>query len=266
MSLAILIPLLPLLATVIVLVGEPETQRERSRLGALPLAAAFVGSLITLVLVASEGAITIRFYDPSSIANLALPLGFHIDRLSAVMMVLISGVGAIVYGYSVNYMFQDRGYRRFLALIGFTTFVLLCMVSSINLVMLFVFWQLLSYLLALLAHNLAHAATLEGAFRTFTLLRVGDVAFLAGIVLAHALYGTIEFHELFSRAAETPIMLSPLPGIEMTGSTAVTLLIFIGAMSKSAQFPLHIWLPNPSTPRPQSMRCFMPGSSMPVAS
>jgi hypothetical protein len=77
-------------------------------------------------------------------------------------MVLISGVGAIVYRYSVNYMFQDRGYRRFLALIVFTTFVLLCMVSSINLVMLFVFWQLLSYLLALLAHNLGHAATLDG--------------------------------------------------------------------------------------------------------
>ena len=118
------------------------------------------------------------------------------------------------------------------------------MVSSINLIMLFVCWQLLSYLLSLLAHNLTHAATLEGAFRTFTLLRVGDVAFLGGIVLAHSLYGTIEFHELFARAAETPITLSPVPGVEMRGTTAVTLLIFIGAMSKSAQFPLHIWLPS----------------------
>jgi NADH-quinone oxidoreductase subunit L len=118
------------------------------------------------------------------------------------------------------------------------------MVSSANLVMLFVCWQLLSYLLSLLAHNLTHAATLEGAFRTFTLLRVGDVAFLAGIVLAHSLYGTIEFHELFARAAGTPITLFPLPGVEMSGATAVTLLIFIGAMSKSAQFPLHIWLPS----------------------
>ncbi|HEY3196844.1 MAG TPA: proton-conducting transporter membrane subunit [Nitrospirales bacterium] len=244
MSLGMLVPLLPLLAVIIVLVGEPETQYVRSKVGVLPLAASFGGSLITLVLVASDGAITIRFYDPSFIANVALPLGFHIDRLSAVMLVLISGVGTIVYGYSVNYMFQDRGYRRFLALIGVTTFVLLCMVSSINLVMLFVFWQLLSYLLALLAHNLSHPATLQGAFRTFTLLRVGDVAFLAGIILAYALYGTIEFQELFSRAADTPITLSLFPGIEMTGSTAVTLLIFIGAMSKSAQFPLHIWLPS----------------------
>ncbi len=243
LSLAILVPVLPLLVTTIVLMGEPETQDERARLGLIPLAAASIGSVLLLLLVASRGAITIRFYDPASFATLPLPLGFHIDRLSAVMMVLISVVGAVIYRYSVTYMFQDPGYRRFLALIGVTTFVLLCMVSSANLVMLFVFWQLLSYLLSLLAHNLHHPATLEGSFRTFTLLRVGDAAFLAGIVLAHSLYGTLEFHDLFARAAEQPMTLSPLPGFEMSGPTAVTLLLFIGVMTKSAQFPLHIWLP-----------------------
>lgn len=244
MSLAVLAPLLPLLTVMTVLLGESGTQEQRMKVGVLPLMAAFAGSLMTLIVVVSEGPITVRLYDPSSVANLALPLGFHIDRLSALMMILISIVGTIIYRYSINYMYQDRGYRRFLALIGFTTFVLLCMVASANLVMLFVFWQLLSYLLSLLAHNLTHVATLKGAFRTFTLLRVGDVAFLAGIVLAHSLYGTVEFQELFARAAESPITLSPFPGVEMTGVTAVTLLIFIGAMSKSAQVPLHLWLPS----------------------
>ena len=110
--------------------------------------------------------------------------------------------------------------------------------------MLFIFWQLLSYLLYLLAHNLTHPATLEGAFKTFTFLRIGDAAFLAGIVLAHSLYGTIEFHELFARAAETSLTVSPFPGVEIGGPTAVTLLLFIGVMSKSAQFPLHVWLPS----------------------
>jgi NADH-quinone oxidoreductase subunit L len=110
--------------------------------------------------------------------------------------------------------------------------------------MLFVFWQILSWLLFLLAHNHAHAATLQGACKTFTLLRIGDAAFLAGIVLAHALYGTVEFQELFVRAAATPVVLSLLPGLELSGATAVTLLIFVGAMSKSAQFPIHIWLPS----------------------
>jgi NADH-quinone oxidoreductase subunit L len=243
LALGILVLLFPLLAVPIVLIGKPETQHERATAGVLPLAAAVVVAVITLVLVALQGPIGIRFYEPSSVARLALPLGFHIDRLSAVMLVLISGIGAIIYRYSVNYMYQEPGYGRFLALIVFTTFVLLCMVSSGNLIMLFVWWQMLSYLLALLAHNLTHARTFEGSFRTFTLLRIGDVAFLAGIVLAHSLYGTIEFGELFTRAAAAPITLTPLPGLEMSGATAVTLLIFIGGMSKSAQFPLHIWLP-----------------------
>ena len=117
------------------------------------------------------------------------------------------------------------------------------MVSSANLVMLFVFWQLLSYLLYLLAHNHAHAATLAGAYRTFTLLRVGDAAFLAGIILAYSLYGTLEFPALFTKAVAAPVMLSPAPGWEINGATAVTLLLFIGGMSKSAQFPMHVWLP-----------------------
>ena len=245
MSSMILVPLLPLLTAIIVVVGG-RTSRERSaKIGAWPIIAAFLGAIATLILVSSQGPISARFYDPASVANLALPLGFHIDRLSAVMMVLIAGVSTIVYLYSLGYMSQDRDYSRFFVLLGLTTFVLLCMVSSANLVMLFVFWQFLSWLLYLLAHNHAHPATLEGAFKTFTLLRVGDAAFLAGIVLAYALYGTFEFQELFARAAGTPIILSLWPGsgLEMSGATAVTLLIFIGAMSKSAQFPIHIWLP-----------------------
>jgi NADH-quinone oxidoreductase subunit L len=117
------------------------------------------------------------------------------------------------------------------------------MVSSANLMMLFLFWQILSYLLYLLAHNHAHAGTLAGAFKTFTLLRVADTAFLAGITLTYHLYGTLEFQELFVRAADTPVTLSLWPGTDISGATAVTLLFFVGAMGKSAQFPIHLWLP-----------------------
>jgi NADH-quinone oxidoreductase subunit L len=243
MSFVILVPLLPLLAALIVVIGRAGSRLTRARLAAWPIGAAFCGAIATLYLVATQGPITIRFYDPASLASIAVPIGFYIDRLSALMMVLISGVGTIIYTYSVGYMYQDPQERRYLSLIGLTTFVLLCMVSSANLVMLFVFWQLLSYLLYLLAHNHAHAVTLAGAYRTFTLLRVGDIAFLAGIVLAHSLYGTLEFPMLFTRAIETPVTLSPLPGWDINGATAVTLLLFIGGMSKSAQFPMHVWLP-----------------------
>jgi NADH-quinone oxidoreductase subunit L len=170
-------------------------------------------------------------------------MGLYIDRLSAVMMVLISGVGTIIYTYSIGHLYQDQHDRRFLALIGFTISVLLCFVSSVNLMMLFLLWQVISCLLYLLAHNHSHDATRRGAVRTFTLLRVGDVAFLAGIVLSYQLYGTLEFQPLFTKASESPALLTLWPGIEIEGTTVITLLLFIGAMSKSAQFPLFIWLP-----------------------
>jgi len=243
MSLVILAPLLPLVAALFVWVAGPRLHERHARLGVLPLIAAFLGAVWTLASVSSEGPVGVRF-DEAGGAGLALPVGFYFDRLSAVMMTLISLVGTLIYLYSTGHMHQDRGYHWYLGLVALTTSVLLCMVSSANLVMLFVLWQLLSWLLFLLAHNHAHAATLRGACKTFTLLRIGDAAFLAGIVLAHTLYGTVEFQELFARAAATPVVLSPLPGIEISGATAVTLLIFVGAMSKSAQFPMHIWLPH----------------------
>jgi NADH-quinone oxidoreductase subunit L len=243
MTSAILVPLLPLLGAIVVAIGTARSQPRRARLALWLIAAAFALSIATLVRASGEGPVTVRVYEPDG-AGPGLPVGFYFDRLSSVMMTLIALVGTLIYRYSTNYMYQDRGYGRYLGLIAFTISILLCMVSSANLVMLFVFWQVLSWLLFLLAHNHAHAATLQGACKTFMLLRIGDVAFLAGIVLAHALYGTVEFQELFARAAATPVVLSPLPGIEIGGATAVALLIFIGAMSKSAQFPLHTWLPH----------------------
>ncbi|NWF73062.1 MAG: NADH-quinone oxidoreductase subunit L [Nitrospirae bacterium] len=243
MSLALAVPLLLLVASCLVVIGPDRTLYTRTKLAAYPVGAAFVGAIVILWLVATEGPITFRFYDPTSIVSLAFPMGLYIDRLSAVMMTLITGVSTVIYCYSTGYMYQDRHFRRYLALICFTDFVLICMVSSANLMMLFLFWQVLSYLLYLLAHNHAHAATLRGAFKTFTLLRVADAAFLAGIVLAYQLYGTLEFQDLFARAAGNPLTLSLWPGLEISATTAVTSLMFIGAMGKSAQFPLHLWLP-----------------------
>ena len=149
----ILVPLLPLLATLIVLVGDEASRQQRAKIAAYPVGAAFLGAIVTLWYVATRGAITIRFYDPASLAMLVLPIGFYIDRLSAVMMVLISGVGTIIYTYSIDYMYQEPHDRRYLAMLGVAVFVLLCMVSSANLLMLFLFWQVLSYLLYILIHN-----------------------------------------------------------------------------------------------------------------
>src|SRR5690242_5544129 len=243
MSVALLIPVLPLLSALIVLVGADRSRHLRAKLAAWPIGAAFCGAIATLYVVATQGPITIRLYDPTTPLSVPIPFGFYIDRLSAVMMVLISSIGTIIYTYSIDYMYQEPHERRYLAMLGVAVFVLLCMVSSANLLMLFLFWQVLSYLLYILIHNHAHAGTLEAAFRTFTILRVGDVAFLAGIVVAYELFGTLEFPDLFVAAARSTSTVSVWPGIELNGATAVTLLLFVGGMSKSAQFPLHIWMP-----------------------
>ncbi len=243
MSAVLLVPLLPLIAALIVSVGSEATRHARAKIAAWPIGAAFFGAIVTLFTVATEGPIVLRLYDPGAATVLAVPIGLYVDRLSAVMMVLISGIGTIIYTYSVEYMYQDLHERRYLTLIGLTVFVLLCMVSSANLLMLFILWQVLSYLLYLLVHNHSHQETLNSAFRTFTLLRVGDVAFLGGTVLAYSLYGTLEFPGLFAAAAQSTATVSLLPGVEFNGATAVTLLLLVGGMSKSAQFPLYGWLP-----------------------
>ncbi len=241
---ALLIPLLPLVSALIVVCAEDSTRYAHAKIAAILMGAACLGAATTLYAVTVSGPITLQFYNPATIASLTIPIGFYIDRLSGVMMTLISAVSLIIYTYSVNYMYQDRHYRRYLTLICLTDFVLLCMVSSANLMMLFLFWQLLSYLLYILAHNHSHNQTLDGAYKTFTVLRVADMAFLMGIILTYQVYGTLEIPELFARATASAHTVALWPGMDIDAATAITLLMFIGAMGKSAQFPLHLWLPS----------------------
>src|SRR3989454_12697330 len=245
MSYVILVPLLPLLAAIVIGVAGSVLRERSIRIAAPAVVSAFAGAVAALVLVTLNGPISVQFYEPSTAGLSVLPLGFYIDRLSAVMMVVITGVSTIIYLYSMRYMQQERGYARFHALLALTTFVLLCMVSSANLLMLFIFWQLLSWLLYLLSYHYSHPPTIEGAFKTFAVLRLGDVAFLPGDFLALRTYGTLDSQPLFARAAEVPSAYSLWPGsgLEISAVTAITLLLFIGAMSKSAQFPMHVWLP-----------------------
>jgi NADH-quinone oxidoreductase subunit L len=179
-------------------------------------------------------------------ARPVLQLAFHIDRLSSVMLVHIAAISTLIHLFSVRYMQQERGYLRFHSLLAFTTFVLFGMVASANLLMLFAFWQLLTWLVPLLSYNYGHPPTVRGAFRTFIMHRAGDFAFLVAIVLAYRRYGSLEFDGLFSRAAslQDAISIWPAAGVEIGTGTAITLLIFVGAMSKSAQVPLHMWLPD----------------------
>jgi NADH-quinone oxidoreductase subunit L len=238
----LLVLLAPLAAGLIVGLLGSALGPKISRVAVTAEAFAFVLSLIVLYEVTARGPQTIDF---SPWHDGILPLRLYIDRLSAVMLAHIAAISLLIHLFSTHYMQQERGYARFHSLLAFTTFVLFGMVTSANLLTLFAFWQLISWLLPLLSHAYEHEPTVRGAFRTFVSQRLGDAAFLAGIVLAYKFYGTLELEQLFARAAEvrTPVSLWP-GGFGIHASTAVASLIFIGAMSKSAQFPFHVWLPD----------------------
>ena len=240
--LALMIPVSPLIAAFLMALPHSYVGEDRYKVGWLCLVAAFVASLGVFWRLAA---------DPSPLQVVLIAEPWHvlpsvelsIDRLAAIMMVVISGIGTLLFRYSMRYLQQDAGQSRYQTLLTASIASLLFMVSSADLLTLFLFWQLLSWLLCLLSHNYAHVPTAQSSFRTFIMLRAGDIAFLAGIVLAYHLYGTIQLTELFTQAAADPGSVSLL-GITFSGPTAVTLLIFVGAMSKSAQFPLHMWLPD----------------------
>ena len=119
----LLVPLLPLLAACVVALGSDGTRARRTKIAAYPIGAAFCAAIVTLYVVTTQGPITLRFYDPVSVGSFAFPIGFYIDRLSALMMVLITAVGSIIYTYSIRYMYQDAHEPRYMALIGGTTFL-----------------------------------------------------------------------------------------------------------------------------------------------
>jgi NADH-quinone oxidoreductase subunit L len=239
----VLILLSPLAAGLIIgLLGRAIGPRA-ARIGVAAEVISFALSLLVLYEVTTRGSQTIHL---SPWNHGVLQFGLHIDRLSSVMLVYIAAISILIHLFSIRYMQQECGYTRFHSLLCFTGFVLFGMVSSANLLMLFMFWQLLSWFVPLLSHNHSHPLTVRGAFRTFIMQRVGDAAFLAAVVLAYRSYGTLDFQQMFFRAGEihSSLFLGPGGSFEMGTGTAVTLLMFIGAMAKSAQFPLHMWLPD----------------------
>ncbi|HLN86660.1 MAG TPA: proton-conducting transporter membrane subunit, partial [Candidatus Limnocylindrales bacterium] len=202
----------------------------------------FALAILVLYETTTHGPQTIQLTEAS---HGLFQIAFRLDRLSAVLLVHIAAISILIHLFSIRYMQQERGYVRFHSLLAFTTFVLFGMVSSANLLMLFMFWQLLSWLVPLLSHNYSHPPTVRGAFRTFIMQRTGDIAFLAAVIFAYNIYGTLDLQQLSVRAATVDLSVSLWPGVlPMNAATALTLFIFIAAMSKSAQIPLHMWLPD----------------------
>jgi NADH-quinone oxidoreductase subunit L len=247
MNLAILIPLLPLVSGLVIGAFGKRLMTHVPTIGIGATVSACILSIFTLYTVSTGNSIQIILWPFQVNSPTFFSFGILVDRLTAVMMVLITSVSTVIHVYSVRYLQGDPGYARFYALLGLMTFVILSLVSSPNLLMLFVFWQLLSWTLYLiLAFNYSHRPAYQNAFKTLMAHRIGDVTFLCGIFLTYKYFGTLEFGELFERASEHVPVISLMPGnlLDVSAVSVITLLIFVGAMAKSSQFPLHVWLPD----------------------
>jgi NADH-quinone oxidoreductase subunit L len=174
-----------------------------------------------------------------------LQIGFLIDRLSAIMMVVVTFVSLMVHIYTIGYMADDPGYQRFFSYISLFTFSMLMLVMSNNFLQLFFGWEavgLVSYLL--IGFWYTRPTAIYANLKAFLVNRVGDLGFLLGIALILAYFGTLDYAEVFEHAPEAK---DAVLAVAFTGwplLTSICILLFIGAMGKSAQFPLHVWLPD----------------------
>src|SRR2546423_6463876 len=166
-----------------------------------------------------------------------VPFGFALDNLSKTMLVLVSGVGSLIHIYSLGYMRHDEGKSRYFAALSLFMFAMLGIVLSNNFVMLFIFWELVGFTsYVLIGHWFERDAAADAANKAFITTRIGDFGFMVGILMVWASTGSVVCTEIASRLS---IMASHRAFLRIA-----VLLIFCGAVGKSAQFPLHVWLPD----------------------
>jgi NADH-quinone oxidoreductase subunit L len=185
-------------------------------------------------------------YTWAVVGGLKLEVGFLIDPLTALMMVVVTFVSLMVHIYTIGYMADDPGYQRFFSYISLFTFSMLMLVMSNNFLQLFFGWEavgLVSYLL--IGFWFKRPTAIYANLKAFLVNRVGDFGFVLGIGLVFAYFGSLRYAEVFAAApGMTGTMLELLPGTPWMMLSVVCICLFIGAMGKSAQFPLHVWLPD----------------------
>src|SRR5213080_2836283 len=166
-----------------------------------------------------------------------VPFGLTLDPLSRTMAVLVSGIGAVIHIYSLGYMRDDEGKSRYFAALSLFMFAMLGIVLANNFVMLFIFWELVGFTsYVLIGHWFYRDAAADAANKAFITTRIGDFGFMIGILMVWMATGSIVFTEIAPRI--------PTLAGHPTFVTIAALLIFCGAVGKSAQFPLHVWLPD----------------------
>jgi NADH-quinone oxidoreductase subunit L len=246
-KLYLVIPLAPLVGAVIAgLFGQVVGPRGAHRVTIAGMVISTLAAAVVFFDVVEGKVYDGPVYTWLASGNVRFEIGFLIDRLSATMMLVVAFVSLMVHVYTIGYMADDPGYQRFFSYISMFTFFMLMLVSANNFLQLFFGWEgvgLMSYLLIGFWYERPTATYAQ--LKAFLVNRVGDFGFLLGIALILMYFGSLDYSTVF-RAAPTLAgnIIEVVPGGAWSLMTVICLLLFVGAMGKSAQFPLHVWLPD----------------------
>ncbi len=247
-NLLLAVPLAPLVGAVAAgFVGQAMGRRGAHLVTILGVMLSFAVSALVLRDVVGGARFNGTIYEWMAIGGLKMEIGFLVDGLTAMMMVVVTFVSLMVHIYTIGYMAEDPGYQRFFSYISLFTFSMLMLVMSNNFLQLFFGWEavgLVSYLL--IGFWFKKPTAIFANMKAFIVNRVGDFGFILGIGLIVTYAGTLSYGEAFAKGPEMAKLI--LPGTEFAGGwmliTVTCICLFIGAMGKSAQFPLHVWLPD----------------------
>ncbi|MFN2238198.1 MAG: NADH-quinone oxidoreductase subunit L [Thermoanaerobaculia bacterium] len=253
-----LVPALPLLGAIINgfrALEQPHAKKSRKATRLIALSATLLSALVATFYVvipwARAGTATpleVVYYEwlpmgtgqvvGGLISDFSIQLGFQVDALSATMMLVVCWVGFLIHVYATGYMSHEKGYTRFFAYFNLFMFMMLILVMGNNYAVMFIGWEgvgLCSYLLIGFFYDKTFAA--DAGKKAFIVNRIGDFGFLLGLFLIFSWFGTLDFTGVFAQVSANP---AHFEGI----ATAICILLFIGACGKSAQVPLHVWLPD----------------------
>ncbi|ALM81702.1 NADH-quinone oxidoreductase subunit L [Bordetella sp. N] len=248
-NLYLLIALAPLAGAILAglfgtgFLGRPIGRRGAHLITILGVLISTIGAFVVLGDVLNGHRFDGVVYTWSMIGNTPLNIGFLIDPLSAMMMVVVTSVSLMVHIYTIGYMADDPGYQRFFAYISLFTFSMLMLVMSNNMVQLFFGWEavgLVSYLL--IGFWYTRKTAIFANMKAFLINRVGDFGFVLGIGLLFHYAGSMQYGDVFGQADKLAGL--TFPGTDWMMITVACICLFIGAMGKSAQVPLHAWLPD----------------------
>ncbi len=249
MALFVLIPLLPLFASLILVLGGRRWGEYGHRVGIPAIWLSFGLSVLAFLEVLQNGPFSLSLYRLIESGSLVVDINLFVDQLTVLLLLLVTGVSGVVHVYSSRYMIGDPHYNRFCAVIALFTFSMVSLVMSGNLLMLLISWEVMGLCSYLLISHWAHRTpACRAATKAFLVNAVADIGLSFGIILTFATFGTLDIQTILAQAKDMQGQSINLMGwlgwdLPIDPVTVIPLLFFIGAMGKSAQIPFHVWLP-----------------------